>query len=249
MIKEKISNLTLLLQQSIFVLKTQQSLKRDLMERTNVLHKTYINRDIKRYKKEIKLLTNRINKLSRLTVKESLLDPFDYCIDACSLTDKQRLSSDKAFFEAVTHVSEQLRNSPFADTHGWYESNWGIFVAPLNGKEHAARNRRLAYSNIGNPLIAIYDIKKYLQDFNHAQALSCNMRCGSGCVPVLSDMASGKKDERPGFASVCVTQTDQSTTAVNLDRNSHLSQLFIHSPKGPSSEPWVPNLPVNSFNR
>lgn len=172
MVNEKINMLLSALAEYDYSLACLKSLRLVCLENGNILAKKKTNGEIKVCNKWIKWTTKRINKLSRLVVKDGPIDPFEYWADAGSDFDKQRLASDPTFYKAITHVAEQLRDSPFADTHGWYESNWGIFVMDLDGREHAARNRRLAYTSIGSPFIAIYDAAAYLEDLDLQQVLS-----------------------------------------------------------------------------
>jgi hypothetical protein len=262
MVNEKIKTLLSALAEYEYSLSNLQYLRLVCLENKNIRAKTKINLEIKLCNKWIKWTIKRINKLSRLVVKEGPIDPFDYWIDAGSEPDKQRLASDKKFLEVVTHVAEQLRDSPFADTHGWYESNWGIFVMSIDGKEHAARNRRLAYSGIGSPLVTIYNVEEYLEDINQAKArwrsdiaTRQNLLIRSYYLATLPhyttqppfELQSIFEEElegvRPGLANVRVAEVDQSTATVNSVSDIHLSQLFIHSPKGPNPEPPAPSLP------
>ena len=262
MVNEKIKTLLSALAEYEYSLSNLQYLRSVCLENKNVRAKKKINLEIKLCNKWIKWTIKRINKLSRLVVKEGPIDPFDYWAYAGSELDKQRLTSDKKFLEAVTRVAEGLRDSPYADTHGWYEYCWGIFVVPRDGREHAARNRRLAYSGIGDPPTAIYNVEEYLEDINQAKArwrsdiaTRQNLLIRSYYLATLphyttqppfelqSIFEEELEVERPGLANVRVVEVDQNTVTVNSVSDIHLSQLFIHSPKGPSTEPLVHNLP------
>lgn len=142
----------------------------------NLKAKAYSNEYLKRLTKHLRRVLKHNAKLKRLVTQTEPVDPFDYWLDSGNEYHKKLIAADETLMVALTIVSKRLRDSPFADTHCWFLCDyWNIYVTERDNRPRAAINRRLAFSNLGSPLIFIGDVKAYIED-SRSQAIPINVR-------------------------------------------------------------------------